>query len=441
MPLWTKDAAAAADDWMMRFTVGDDYRWDRLLLPYDVRATRAHAWGLGQIGVLSETEIERIGDALDALLTAFDAGDVTVTPADEDAHTVIERFLTDRLGDVGRKIHTGRSRNDQVLAALRLFLQDALADIGQRTAALARALCTVAEAHPRQLLPGYTHLQRAMPSTVAVWALGFAETLAADLDLLQQVRTHVNVSPLGSAAGYGVPHLDLPRRAVADRLGFRSLQTHVTAPQLTRGKHEVAVVHACVQIGHIGNRLASDLVLYASAEFDFMALAPEHCTGSSIMPQKQNPDVMELTRAHYHRLVSEMTTLATGPANLPSGYHRDLQLTKAAVMRSLRITRDMLTALERVVSGLTVNTERAEAACTPEMLATHRALKHVTDGVPFRTAYQQTATSDGAPDAAPALDPDAILDAYVTAGGPGHPRPDRVRAMLDAHANWIAADT
>ena len=437
MPLWTKDDATTADDWMMRFTVGEDYRWDRLLLPYDVRATRAHAWGLQQIGVLTEDEMEQVHGALDALLDAFAGGDVTVEPEDEDCHTVIERFLTNRLGDTGRKIHTGRSRNDQVLAALRLFLQDALADLGRRTSDLAETLCTLADAHPRHLLPGYTHLQRAMPSTVAVWALGFAETLAADLATLRHVREQVNVSPLGSAAGYGVPHLDLPREQVAERLGFRTLQTHVTAPQLTRGKHELAVVHACVQIGHTGNRLASDLVLYASAEFDFMHLAPEHCTGSSIMPQKQNPDVMELARAHYHRLVSEMNALATGPANLPSGYHRDLQLTKAAVMKSLQITRDMLTALERVVAKLEVNTEAADAACTPEMLATHRALKQVVDGVPFRTAYKQTAADDDAP----SLDTDAILDAYVTDGAPGHPPPDRVRAMLAAQAGWIKAST
>lgn len=434
MPLWTKDDATPADDWMMRFTVGEDYRWDRLLLPYDVRATRAHAWGLQQIGVLAADELAQVNDGLDALLEAFEAGEITVQPSDEDGHTVIERFLTDRLGDIGRKIHTGRSRNDQVLAALRLFLQDALADLGRRTSDVAEALCTLTDDHPRQLLPGYTHMQRAMPSTVAVWALGFAETLAADLDTLRQVREHVNVSPLGSAAGYGVPHLDLPRDAVAKRLGFRSLQTHVTAPQLTRGKHELAVVHACVQIGHTANRLASDLVLHASAEFDLMRLAPAHCTGSSIMPQKQNPDVMELTRAYYHRLVAEMNALATGPANLPSGYHRDLQLTKAAVLKSLRITRDMLTALERVVSRLEINAANAEAACTPEMLATHRALQQVVDGVPFRTAYRRTAAGEAD---APALDADAILDAYVTDGAPGHPRPDRVREMINRHAGWI----
>ena len=435
-PIWDK-GTTTADDWVTRFTVGDDYEWDRLLLPYDVEATRAHAWGLHHIGVLSDEEWETAQAALEELLSAFEAGEVTVTQEDEDSHTVIERFMTETAGDVGRKVHTGRSRNDQVLAALRLYFQDALAELGAQAAALSEALCEVADRHPDLLLPGYTHLQRAMPSTVALWALGYAETLADDLQALRDVRHQVNVSPLGSAAGYGVPVLDLPREAVAERLGFRGIQTHAPAVQLARGKHELSVAHACTQIGATCNRLASDLVLYTTAEFDFVELPPEHCTGSSIMPQKQNPDVLELARGYYHRLTAELQSLATGPSNLPGGYHRDLQLTKAAVMRSLRITSDVLTALREIVDGLSFNADRTEAACTPELLATYRALKRVDDGVPFRTAYREAAhEADGD---APA--PDAILAAYRTAGSPGQEAPDAVRARLDAHTDWLDTDT
>jgi argininosuccinate lyase len=432
-PIWDK-GTSTAEDWVTRFTVGDDYEWDRRLLPYDVAATRAHAWGLRQIEVLSAEEWAAAQDALDALLEAFEAGDVTVTPEDEDSHTVIERFLTEAAGDVGRKLHTGRSRNDQVLAALRLYFQDALADIGGRVAALAEALCGVADRHPDLLLPGYTHLQRAMPSTVALWALGYAETLADDLDALRAVRRKVNVSPLGSAAGYGVPVLDLPREAVAERLGFRAVQTHAPAVQLARGKHELAVAHACTQVGATCNRLASDLVLYATAEFDFVELPPEHCTGSSIMPQKQNPDVLELARGYHHRLAAELQSLATGPSNLPGGYHRDLQLTKGAVMRSLQIAGDVLTALREVVAALSFKGDRTEAACTPELLATYRALKRVDEGVPFRTAYREAAAGAGE-----ALSPDAILGAYRTLGGPGQEQPGAVRARLEGHADWVSS--
>ncbi len=431
-PLWQKDATPATDDWAHRFTVGDDYEWDRLLLPYDVRASRAHAWGLRQIDVLSETEWTRIGDALDALLDAFEAEEVTVTPEDEDCHTVIERFVTERAGAAGEKLHTGRSRNDQVLAALRLYLRDALAAIGGRAAALADALCDLATRHPDVLMPGYTHLQRAMPSTAALWALGYAETLAGDLDALRHARRRINVSPLGSAAGYGVPVIDLPREAVADRLGFRAVQTHATAVQLSRGKHALAVGHACTQVGATCNRLASDLVLFTTAEFDFVDLPPEHCTGSSIMPQKQNPDVLELARAYHHRLAAQMQSLATGPSNLPGGYHRDLQLTKAAVLRSVEMTSDVLTALAEVVRGVTFNPNRTRAACAPDILATQRALEQVAEGVPFRSAYQQAADAEPG-----SVDPGAVLDAYETDGTPGQERPDRVRSRLDAHGDWV----
>jgi argininosuccinate lyase len=430
-PIWHK-GDATAEDWVTRFTVGDDYKWDRKLLPYDVRATRAHAWGLHQIDVLSVEEWEAAQTALDALLDAFEEGEVTVTPEDEDSHTVIEQFLTERAGDVGRKVHTGRSRNDQVLAALRLYLQDALAGIGGQVADLSEALCALADRHDDVLLPGYTHLQRAMPSTVALWALGYAETLADDLDALRDVRRKVNVSPLGSAAGYGVPVLDLPREAVAERLGFREVQTHATSVQLARGKHELAVAHACTQIGATANRLASDLVLYTTAEFDFVDLPPEHCTGSSIMPQKQNPDVLELARAYHHRLTAEMQSLATGSSNLPGGYHRDLQLTKGAVMRSLQITSDVLRALREIVEGAAFRRKQTEAACTPELLATYRALRRVDEGVPFRTAYREAAQEENA-----GLAPDAVLASYRTEGSPGQERPGLVRDRLDQHADWI----
>ena len=436
--LWEKSndsdhAAASSISGMHRFTVGDDYRWDRVLLPYDVRATRAHAWGLAQIGVLSEAEFAAVDDGLDDLLDAFAAGTVTVEPVDEDSHTVIENVLTDRLGDVGKKIHTGRSRNDQVLAALRLYLQDALAGIGRQVVGVAEALCDLADRYPQTLLPGYTHLQRAMPSTVALWALGYAETLAADLEGIEQVRIRVNVSPLGSAAGYGVPHLDLPRQAVAERLGFRSIQTHATAVQLSRGKHELAVVSALVQAMATVNRLASDLVLYATSEFGFVDLPDATTTGSSIMPQKKNPDVAELVRATYARLVGEMQSLAMQPANLPGGYHRDLQLTKGALMRSLTQTTDALDATAALLDGLAFHAERTEAACTPDLLATHRALDRVTQGVPFRTAYREAAVQ---PEEGERMPVDAVLATYATPGTPGNEQPGLVRQQLAEHA-WV----
>lgn len=430
--LW--DKGTQAEDWVTRFTVGEDYRWDTLLLPYDIAATRAHGWGLVNVGVLTQEELEQVEAALDGLLEKVSAGEIMVTPADEDCHTVIEGHLTEHLGDIGKKIHTGRSRNDQVLAALRLFLREHLQHRAAQVADIATLLCNLGGQHDDAVMPGYTHMQRAMPTTAGLWAMGFAELLSSDLDVLRHAYKQVNVSPLGSAAGYGVPYLALPREKVAARLGFRSMQTHVTAVQLSRGKLELHAVHALVQVAATINRLASDLVLFNTAEFGFVTLPAEYCTGSSIMPQKQNPDVLELARATYHRLLAEMNVLLTLPANLPSGYHRDLQLTKEATMRSVLLTHDLLTAMQQLLPGVRFERERMAAAATPELYATAHALRAVQTGTPFRDAYREAAravTSLQSPDA------ETALAAYHNAGDPGHTRPALVRQAIKEHKSWI----
>lgn len=422
-PLWQK--TTGAKDWVTRFTVGEDYRWDTLLLPYDIEATRAHAWGLSQIGVLTQEEYEDVSTTLDHL----QEHPVDVGPEDEDCHTVIENYLTRILGDVGKKIHTGRSRNDQVLAALRLYLREHLRELAAHAGHVVRTLCAWGRERDRVLMPGYTHMQRAMPSTVGLWAMGFAELLVGDVEGLHDAAGRVNVSPLGSAAGYGVPYLELPREKVAERLGFSGIQQHVTAVQLSRGKLELGVVHALVQIAGTFNRLASDLVLFNTAEFGFVELPAEYCTGSSIMPQKQNPDVLELVRASYHRLTAEMYLLLQLPANLPSGYHRDLQLTKEAVMRAVITCSDLVEAVGAVLDGASFNESRLREATTKELYATARALELVNEGVPFREAYRLAAGEVGelqTPNA------DEALAAYRVDGFPGRCRPDAIIARLES---------
>ncbi|MEO0557238.1 MAG: argininosuccinate lyase [Bacteroidota bacterium] len=426
-PIWHKGTAAA--DWVTRFTVGEDWRWDTILLPYDLMGTRGHAWGLGQIGVLTEAEVEEIDHQLDGLRDEWVAGELVVRPEDEDMHTVIERELTARLGDAGRKIHAGRSRNDQVLVALRLWLRDALATIGQTAADATEALVDHARKHDDLLMPGTTHLQRAMPTTAGLWAAGYAELLADDLVGLAEARDRANVSPWGSAAGYGVPVLDLPRRAVAERLGFRDVQENVTAVQLSRGKMEAAVVHALVQLGLTANRLASDLVLFASSEFGFVALPTEYTTGSSIMPQKRNPDVLELARATVHRLTAELHLLLTLPANLPGGYHRDLQLTKEALMRAVLATRDLMTAVASVLPRVAWKPEAMRAALSPDLFATAEALQRVDNGTPFREAYRDVGTHL---DELAVPDDASALATYATPGTPGRVDADALRQRVEA---------
>ncbi|MFN3595842.1 MAG: argininosuccinate lyase [Rubricoccaceae bacterium] len=425
MRLW--DKGVAAEDWVTRFTVGEDWRWDTLLLPYDAEGTRAHAWALAQIGVLSGEELDAIGAALDALRDEALAGTLTVSAADEDCHTVLERELTARVGTAGRKIHAGRSRNDQVLVALRLWLREALAAVADETAAAAEALVALAETGDALVMPGYTHFQRAMPTTAGLWAAAYAELFADDLAGLAEARDRANVSPWGSAAGYGVPALALPREAVAARLGFRSVQTHVPAVQLSRGKTEAAVVHALAQLGATANRLASDLVLFTSAEFGFVRLPEAYTTGSSIMPQKRNPDVLELARATYHRLTAELHLLLALPANLPSGYHRDLQLTKEALMRATLAARDLFTALRYVLPGVRFVPEAMAAALSPDLFATAEALRRVKAGEPFRDAYRAVGSTLEQLATPPAAE---ALAAYRTPGTPGQAQAAALRKAL-----------
>lgn len=431
--LWQKDTGPA--DWVTRFTVGEDFRWDTLLLPYDVRATRAHVWGLGEIGILSDGERDRIGEMLDVIAEEARAGELTVRPEDEDCHTVLETRLTEELGETGKKVHTGRSRNDQVLAALRLHLRDHLERIGGAVIALTEALCAHGDRYDDALMPGYTHMQRAMPSTAGLWAMGYAETLAGDLEALEEARRRVNVSPLGSAAGYGVPHIELPREAVAERLGFERVQTHATSVQLSRGKLEEHVVSALMQVTATINRMATDLVLFQTEEYGFVDLPEAYCTGSSIMPQKKNPDVSELARGTHHRLAGAQRQLQGLSANLSSGYHRDLQPTKAAVMESVHVTGDLLSAMNHLVPEVTFDRERMEAACTPELYATAEAIRRVQEGVPFRDAYREAAESVEELDRRSV---EEVLESYHLPGYPGHVDTGLVRVTLNEHRTWTS---
>jgi argininosuccinate lyase len=385
MKLWKKKSEP--DPQIEAFTVGDDPSLDLRLVRFDCRASIAHAKMLGKIGVLEAGEVVRLTRELEAIAHLADEGRFAIPRELEDCHTAIENRLTEKLGDLGKKIHTARSRNDQVLAALRLYYKEEIGRVRAAAEALAGALEQLAGKFGTVRMPGYTHTRKAMVSTIALWAGGFREWIGDDIRLLDFVRDLVDQSPLGTGAGYGVP-LDVDRPFAAKEAGFSRVQQNPVYVQLSRGKFEATLVHALALLMLGLNRMSEDLVFFSMPEIGFFVLPDAFCTGSSIMPQKKNPDVLELVRAKYHAVLACEIQLKTTTANLPSGYHRDLQLTKKPVMEAIDTTRDSLSIMAKVVAAV----EADEAACakglTEEVFATEKVYELVKQGVPFREAYR-----------------------------------------------------
>ena len=384
--LW--DKGEPLDERILRYTAGEDHLLDGRLVPYDVRASIAHATMLNQQKLLSAEDLAEIRIGLEALAVAHAAGEWHISLQEEDVHSALEHRLTAMAGEAGRRIHLGRSRNDQVLAALRLYLLDAADALAQGADSLATALDQLAEREADTELPGYTHMQQAMPSSVHLWAAGFAAELRDDAEGLRATRRRISKNPLGSAAGYGVPGLPIDREATRRALGFAAIHEPVTAVQLSRGKAEATLVfELCLVIQDLG-RLASDLMLFYMQEFRFIALPESMTTGSSIMPQKRNPDVLELVRGASATLTACLTEIMGIPAKLSSGYHRDLQRIKAPLFRAIDLSGDSLAIMEHLVGELHFLPENIQI--DPSVHAAGRANRIVLEeGISFREAYQR----------------------------------------------------
>ncbi len=421
-PLW--DKGGASDAGMLRYTSRDDWRLDQRLLPHDLRATLAHVRGLGRIGVLASDELESLERELTELMDRTKRGDFNVTEAHEDGHTAIEEELVARLGDAGKKVHTGRSRNDQVLVAVRLYARDSLDTLSSLAREAGLSLLELARRETMTPMPGYTHLQRAVPSCIGLWAGAFAEGLADAMGVIAGARALVNRSPLGAAASFGV-NLALDREGVARELGFDGIMVNPLGSQTSRGLYEAEVLGAAWQVTALLRRLAWDLSLYTTSEFGFVKLPPEFTTGSSIMPQKKNPDVVELMRGSCAVVEGALAELRAIVA-LPSGYHRDLQLTKAPLMRGLDEAIATTSLVPRLVGGLSWNHARLAEAISPECYATDRAVELAVRGVPFRDAYREIAAS------LDTLEGDAALSlgARTSPGAPGDLRLEAIAARL-----------
>jgi argininosuccinate lyase len=388
--LWDKPGGAPLDERVLRYTAGEDHRLDARLVPYDVRASIAHAEMLGEGGLLAPAEVAAIREGLAALGDAHAAGEWQIELGDEDVHTALENRLTAAIGEAGARLHLGRSRNDQVLAALRLYMRDEVTALAAGARAVAAALDELAAREAATPLPGYTHQQPAMPSSVPLWAGGFAAELRDDAAGLAACLRRIDLNPLGSAAGYGVPLLPVNRESTRRRLGFAAVQQPVTAVQLSRGKAEAQVLFEVALTQQDLGRLAADLVLWSSREFGFVTLPEEMTTGSSIMPQKRNPDVFELVRGRTATALACLLEALAITAKLPSGYHRDLQLLKAPLFRGLDLARDTLEIMAAAIGGVRFRADRIRLP--PELGATEEAYRLVLEqGLPFRDAYRKIA--------------------------------------------------
>lgn len=372
------------------FETKEDILLDGKLAVYDVYGSLAHAKMLQKIGILSENEYKKLKAGLNDILQQIKSGKFRLKMGDEDIHTKIENYLVQKYGVVGKKIHTARSRNDQVLTAIRLYSRANLIEINKRIKNLISSFEIFSSQYGSIQMPGYTHMQKAMPSSIGLWCESFVASLKDDLNFNQEIIKLINQSPLGSAAGYGVP-IKIDRKYTAKLLKFNKVQENPIYCQNSRGKFEALILASLVNVLLTINKFASDVMLFSTSEFGFFEASPKITTGSSIMPQKKNLDLAELLRSKVHLILGNYVKIVSLSSNLPSGYNRDLQDSKKPLIESLEITIDSLRVAQILLENLTPNEKKIEAAVTEELFATEKALKLVLKGTSFRDAYKKIA--------------------------------------------------
>lgn len=385
-----KTTVGQIDEEVLTYTAGRDVELDQALIDVDCIGTAAHVTMLADIPVkprlFSKNECQSVIAELVRIMQQAKCGRFHIRAADQDVHLAVERVLTKRLGDTGKKVHTGRSRNDQVALDLRLHGKLQLIKAVEETALLAQALFDFAKRHEMIPMVGRTHMQPAMPSTVGLWAIAHVESLLNDAVLMMNAYELNDQCPLGAAAGYGVP-LPLNREKVADLLGFSRTTQNVLYAVTARGKMESIILGALTQAMITLSRLAEDLIMYSMPEFGYFTLPPDFCTGSSIMPQKNNPDILELVRARTSGMLADQMSVLGVLKGLPTGYNRDVQETKAPYMQGFQTARSSLRVMARLIRKLKINRNALRDAFMPEVFATDKALQLVADGTPFRDAY------------------------------------------------------
>ena len=389
--LWNNKTSNISEE-ITSFLAGEDIELDKFIFIYDVDASLAHVKALQSIGIIKKNELTKLSKALKVLRTKFINGTFKLTNKYEDCHSAIEFYLTKELGDLGKKVHTGRSRNDQVMVAMRLFAKKNLIEFKIKNKLIAETFLNLAKKHKDLPMPGYTHLQRAMPSSWGLWFSSYAESFIDNVDLINNTIDWVDSNPLGSAAGYGVA-IPLNRDLVTKELGFNRTQLNSLYVQNSRGKYEMQILNTLKQSMLDIRKFSWDMSLFLSQEFDLLSIDSKYSTGSSIMPNKHNPDVIEILRANYSILAgfsSELENLLS----LPSGYHRDLQLTKRSLINGFQTSLKSLDIIPALLKTIKINKTNSNKYIDNEMKMTDKVYSLVSDGVPFRDAYSLVKNSD-----------------------------------------------
>lgn len=383
--LWSKEGKKL-NKFVDEYCFSAGIEWDNSLVYYDVLGSIAHGKMLEKIKIITKDEFKKIKKCLIEIIYLHENNQFKISEEDENVHTKVENYLTEKLGNLGKKIHTGRSRNDQVLVDLRLYSKDKILTLVVSIYRYIETLVNYGKKYEFVPMPGYTHMQKAMPSSVGMWAGSFAEQLLDQLEILKSVYKLNDQSPLGSGAAYGVS-LQIDRELTAKLLGFSKVQNNSLYCQASRVTIQLSIAQLLVQIMLCASRFAQDLLLFTTSEFNFFEVDEEICTGSSIMPQKKNLDLMELVRAKTHTVIAKEQLMAAILTGLPSGYNADFGETKGPFMEALSITMQTLEALNITLKLIKPNKKNLSEACTPEIYATHFAYKLVESGLPFRDAY------------------------------------------------------
>jgi argininosuccinate lyase len=435
--LWV--AGGSLDRQMLDYTAAEDRLWDGRLIAWDILGSLGHIEALRVSRLLTQSDYQRLRAGLRMALREVEAGRLQVTPEHEDVHTAVEDWLVQQVGPVGERLHTGRSRNDQIACDLRLYLKDRLLLLAGDALDLTESLLIFAQKYQRVLWPGYTHTRRAMPSSAGLWAAAFAEGILDTVEFIPGVWARVDRSPLGSAAGYGVP-LPLKREAAARALGFSAVEHNVAVVQNSRGKLEAMVLFWCVQLGHELAKLSTDVIQFSGDEFGFLVLPSDLATGSSIMPHKRNPDLFELTRSRAAALEGDLLAVLQIKGKLGSGYHRDFQLLKEPVMRGVDRLEGMLSMLAVAVPRLGVDAAVGRNILSGGPLATDEVMRRVERGSAFRSAYREVAAAIREGDWWREPSTAEIIGRRRSTGGLGNLGLPLVRSRLRAVRSWAARE-